>query len=151
VTFDDWDACVADGGCNGYKPSDQGWGRGRRPVINVSWDDAKAYVAWLSTKTSKPYRLLREAEYEYATRAGTLTAYPWDNDIGKNNANCERCGSQWDNKQPASVGSFAANRFGLYDTWSATSGRGPRIVTTPAMTGRRRTARPGPSASAVAV
>jgi formylglycine-generating enzyme required for sulfatase activity len=115
VTFDDWDACVADGGCNGYKPSDQGWGRGRRPVIYVSWDDAKAYVAWLSTKTGKPYRLLRVAEYEYATRAGTQTAYPWGNDIGKNNANCERCGSQWDNKQPASVGSFAANGFGLYD------------------------------------
>jgi len=53
VTFDEWDACAADGGCNGYKPSDEGWGRGRRPVINVSWDDAKAYVAWLSKKTGK--------------------------------------------------------------------------------------------------
>jgi hypothetical protein len=58
VTFDEWDACVADGGCNGYKPSDEGWGRGRRPVINVSWDDAKAYVGWLSKKTGKSYRLL---------------------------------------------------------------------------------------------
>jgi formylglycine-generating enzyme required for sulfatase activity len=107
---------VADGGCNGYKPSDQGWGRGYRPVINVSWDDAKAYVAWLAKKTDKFwYRLLTEAEYEYAARAGTTTAYPWGSAIGKNNANCDGCGSQWDGKQTAPVGSFAANGFGLYD------------------------------------
>ncbi|MGD0186508.1 MAG: SUMF1/EgtB/PvdO family nonheme iron enzyme [Roseiarcus sp.] len=56
VTFDEWDACVADGGCGGYKPSDQGWGRGRRPVINVSWNDAQLYVKWLSSKTGEPYR-----------------------------------------------------------------------------------------------
>ncbi|MGC2079467.1 MAG: formylglycine-generating enzyme family protein [Xanthobacteraceae bacterium] len=115
VTFDEWDACAADGGCNGYKPSDEGWGRGRRPVINVSWDDAKAYVAWLSKKTGKSYRLLSGAEYEYATRAGTQTAYPWGDAIGTNNANCHACGSQWDAKQTAPVGSFAANGFGLYD------------------------------------
>jgi formylglycine-generating enzyme required for sulfatase activity len=100
---------------NGHNPSDHGWDRGRQPVIEVSWTHAKAYVAWLSTKTGKPYRLLGEAEYEYATRAGMQTAYPWGNDIGKNNANCRRCGSQWDNKQPASVGSFAPNGFGLND------------------------------------
>ena len=115
VIFDQWDACVADGGCNAYRPTDQGWGRGRRPVINVSWVDANAYVAWLTKKTGKPYRLLSEAEYEYATRAGTTTAYPWGNAIGKNNANCDGCGSQWDGKQTAPVGSFAANGFGLYD------------------------------------
>jgi len=115
LTFDQWDACVADGGCNAYKPSDQGWGRGRRPAINVSWDDAKAYVAWLTKKTGKPYRLLSEAEYEYATRAGTTTTFPWGNAIGKNNANCDGCGSQWDGKETAPVGSFAANGFGLYD------------------------------------
>jgi formylglycine-generating enzyme required for sulfatase activity len=115
VTFDEWDACAADGGCNGYKPSDEGWGRGRRPVINVSWDDAKAYVAWLSKKTGKSYRLLSGAEYEYATRAGTQTAYPWGNAIGTNNANCHACGSQWDARQTAPVGSFAPNGFGLYD------------------------------------
>jgi formylglycine-generating enzyme required for sulfatase activity len=115
VTFQEWDACVADGGCNRYKPSDRGWGRDRRPVINVSWDDAKAYVAWLSKKTAKTYRLLTEAEYEYATRAGTQTAYPWGNEIGKNNANCMACGSQWDDKQTAPVGSFPPNGFGLYD------------------------------------
>ena len=65
--------------------------------------------------TGKPYRLLTEAEYEYAARAGTQTAYPWGDDIGKNNANCNGCGSQWDNKQTAPVGSFAPNAFGLYD------------------------------------
>ena len=115
LTFDEWDACATDGACNRYKPSDQGWGRGRQPVINVSWNDAKAYVAWLSRKTGKSYRLLSEAEYEYAARAGTITAYPWGNDVGENNANCYGCGSQWDNKQTAPVGSFAPNRFGLYD------------------------------------
>jgi formylglycine-generating enzyme required for sulfatase activity len=65
--------------------------------------------------TGKTYRLLSEAEYEYATRAGTNTAYPWGDDIGKNNANCNGCGSQWDGKQPAPVGSFVPNKFGLYD------------------------------------
>ena len=116
LTFDEWDACVADGGCNGYKPGDQGWGRGRRPVINVSWDNATTYVAWLSRKTGKPYRLLTEAEWEYAARAGTTTAYYWGDKIGKGNANCNGCGSQWDNVQTSPVGSFAANAFGLYDT-----------------------------------
>ncbi len=103
------------GGCNDYMPSDEGWGRGRRPVINVSWDDAKAYVAWLSKKTGKSYRLLSGSEYEYATRAGTQTTYPWGNAVGRNNANCHACGSQWDARETAPVGSFAANRFGLYD------------------------------------
>jgi formylglycine-generating enzyme required for sulfatase activity len=115
LTFDNWDACVIDGGCGGYNPSDWGWGRGPQPVINVSWDDAKSYVAWLSKRTSKPYRLLTEAEYEYATRAGTQTAYWWGNDIGNGNANCNGCDSQWDGKQAAPVGSFASNQFGLYD------------------------------------
>ena len=105
----------ADGGCNGYKPADEGWGRGRRPVINVSWDDATAYANWLSKKTGKPYRLLSGAEYEYATRAGTQTAYPWGDAVGTNNANCHSCGSQWDARQTAPVGSFPPNGFGLYD------------------------------------
>ena len=113
LTFADWDACVTGGGCNGYKPVDQGWGRGQQPVINVDWDDAQAYVAWLSAVTGKTYRLLTEAEYEYATRAGTT--YPWGDDIGRNNANCNGCGSKWDAKQTAPVGSFAPNKFGLYD------------------------------------
>ena len=72
VTFDEWDACVADGGCKGYKPSDADWGRGKRPVVNVSWDDAQAYISWLRGKTGHNYHLLTEAQREYVTRAGTI-------------------------------------------------------------------------------
>lgn len=115
VTFAEWDACVAGGGCAKYRPNDQGWGRGRQPVVNVNWNDAKKYVRWLSQKTGKNYRLLTETEWEYAARAGTTTAYPWGDTIGSGNANCNGCGSQWDNKQPAPVGSFKANAFGIYD------------------------------------
>jgi formylglycine-generating enzyme required for sulfatase activity len=114
VTFEEWDACVTLGGC-AYQPSDQGWGRGTRPVINVNWVDAHQFVAWLSTRTGKSYRLLSEAEWEYAARAGSDKSYSWGDEIGRNNANCNGCGSQWDNKQTAPVGSFALNKFGLHD------------------------------------
>jgi formylglycine-generating enzyme required for sulfatase activity len=113
VTFAEWGACVAAGACQ--EEPDGGWGRGDRPVINVSWDDAKQYVAWLSRITAKDYRLLSEAEWEYAARAGTTTSYSWGDDIGKGNANCNGCGTQWDNKQTAPVRSFKPNSFGLYD------------------------------------
>ncbi len=116
LTFDEWDACAAHGDC--AHVGDSGWERDRRPTINVSWDDAQTYVKWLSRITGKPYRLLSEAEYEYAARAGTQTAYPWGPEIklnGKAMANCAGCGSQWDGKQTAPAGSFPANRFGLYD------------------------------------
>jgi formylglycine-generating enzyme required for sulfatase activity len=118
ITFDEWDACVAHHGCNGYRPYDERWGRGRRPVINVTWNDAQQYVAWLFKLTAKPYRLLTEAEYEYATRAGTTRAFPWGDEIklnGQAMANCDGCGSRWDNRQTAPVGSFSPNKFGLYD------------------------------------
>jgi formylglycine-generating enzyme required for sulfatase activity len=114
LTFDEWDTCVAYGDC-APGVTDTGWGRGQQPVINVGWDDAQRYAAWLSKVTGKPYRLLSEAEYEYAARAGAQRAYPWGDDIGKNNANCDGCGSQWDRRQTAPVGSFAANKFGLHD------------------------------------
>ncbi len=113
VTFADWDACVSVGGCP--KAGDSNWGRDTRPVINVGWDDAQTYVAWLSKMTGQPYRLLTEAEWEYAARAGTTTAYYWSDEIGTGNANCVGCGSQWDAKQTSPVGSFKPNAFGLYD------------------------------------
>jgi formylglycine-generating enzyme required for sulfatase activity len=113
VTFADWDACVAVGGCP--QVSDSGMGRGTRPVINVSWDDAERYVAWFTRMTGKPYRLLTEAEWEYAARAGTSTAYSWGEEIGKGNANCAGCGSEWDGRKTSPVGSFKPNGFGLYD------------------------------------
>ena len=115
VTFEEWDACAAAGGCGGYRPGDQGWGRGKRPVINVSWEDADSYVSWLSRKTRKQYRLLSEAEWEYAARAGTRTRYWWGDEIGSGRANCEGCGSRWDDEQTVPVGSFRANGYGLYD------------------------------------
>jgi formylglycine-generating enzyme required for sulfatase activity len=114
VTFDEWDACVAAGGCR-YRPDDQGWGRGRRPVINISWADAQEYIRWLNRKTGQTYRLLSEAEWEYAARAGTGTVYPWGDTIEHNQANCDGCGSQWDSKQTAPAGSFSPNAFGLFD------------------------------------
>ena len=88
----------------------------RDPVVCVDWDDAKAYVRWLSRKTGQTYRLLSEAEWEYVARAGTSTKYWWGGDIGRNRANCAGCGSHWDNRQTAPAGSFSDNPFGLYDT-----------------------------------
>ena len=114
AAFDEWDTCVTYGDC-AKGVSDSYFGRGRQPAINVTWNDVRRYVAWLSKATGKPYRLLTEAEYEYAARAGTQTAYPWGDAIGKNDANCDGCGSKWDNGGPAPAGSFAANGFGLYD------------------------------------
>jgi formylglycine-generating enzyme required for sulfatase activity len=112
VTFEEWDACVAQGACS-HRPADRGWGRGRQPVMNVNWDDAQAYVAWLSRMTGKAYRLLSEAEWEYAAQAGSGREAAATR--GANQANCNGCGSRWDNKQTAPVGSFAANAFGLHD------------------------------------
>jgi formylglycine-generating enzyme required for sulfatase activity len=113
VTFEEWDACVAVGGC--VQVSDSGMGRGTQPVINVGWEEVQQYVAWLSKQTGQTYRLLSEAEWEYAARAGTDTAYSWGDKIDRGNANCNGCGSRWDGRQSAPVGSFAANKFGLHD------------------------------------
>ncbi len=113
VTFEDYDRFAEATGRE--KPADEGWGRDRQPVI-VSWSDADAYAKWLSQQTGQRYRLPTEAEWEYAARAGIQAPYWWGVAIGSNRANCNGCGSRWDNKQTAPVGSFSANPFGLYDT-----------------------------------
>jgi formylglycine-generating enzyme required for sulfatase activity len=111
---------LADGGCNAYRPDDHGWGRGRRPVINVSWDDANAYVAWLSRKTGKNYRLLSEAEREYVTRAGSTTPFWWGATISPQLANYNGKyayvdGLTGENRgRTLPVDSFQSNPWGLY-------------------------------------
>ncbi len=107
VTFSEWDACVSDGGCGGYRPADIGWGRDRRPVIFVDWNDARRYVSWLSQKTGHGYRLLSEAEWEYVARAGTTTRYHWGDDY--------RSDRVVDGGKMELVGRYASNRFGLHD------------------------------------
>jgi len=113
VRFDEWALCVQDGACRAL--SDAGFGRGARPVINVASDDARAYAKWLSKTSGQSYRLLSEAEWEYAARAGSTTAYPWGKEPGTNRGNFYGSGSRWSGKQTAPVGSFAPNAFGLYD------------------------------------
>ena len=121
VTFAEWDYCVDQGGCGNYRPNDEGWGRGNRPVIHVSWHDAQAYLRWLSQKTDKPYRLLTEAEWEYAARAGTTTPFHFGNTISTGQANYDGRSTYGSGtlgiyrKETLSVGSFPANRFGLHD------------------------------------
>ncbi len=130
VTFAEWDACVAAGGCGAYRPSDKGWGRGNRPVINVSFDDAQAYVAWLSRKTGKDYRLLREAQWELLARAGSSGPNPWNDDERRA---CTFANGHDETSRRANalgmlpfacddgfavtapVGSFAPNSLGLFD------------------------------------
>ena len=109
VTFDDWDACVAVGGCP--RAADLGVERGRRPVVNVTWADAQSYVAWFSRMTGAPYRLLSEAEWEYAARAGTTTRYSWGDEVGERNANCRGCGSPWDGEREFASGFIRAERL----------------------------------------
>lgn len=120
VTFDEWDAAIAAGGV-AHTPADAGWGRGKRPVINVSWDDAQAYAAWLSKATGKAYRLLSEAEWEYCCRAGTATPFWWGPSISTAQANHNgnhtyAGGAKGDYRQrTVPVGSFAANLWGLHN------------------------------------
>lgn len=114
VTFAEWDACVAARGCR-RRPHDAGWGRGWQPVINVSWVDAQQYVAWLSRRTNKRYRLLSESEWEYSARAGTEVHFWWGDHVSRGDANCAGCGSKWDGRQAAPVGRFMPNPFGLHD------------------------------------
>ena len=122
ITFNEYDRYSK---ATGQTPvSDYHWGRNDRPIINVNLDDARAYASWLSAETGYTYRLPSEAEWEYAARAGANSIYPWGNDIGKNNANCNGCGSIWDGNKTAPVGQFPANAWGLHDmqgnTWDLT-------------------------------
>ena len=103
-------------------PDDRGWGRGDRPVINVNWNDAKAYVKWLSKKTGKEYRLLSEAEREYVARAGTTTPFWWGSSITPDQANYDGSadpykggGAKGEYRQKTlPVKSFKPNPWGLY-------------------------------------
>ena len=122
VTFAEWDACVSAGGCGGYRPGDRGWGRGRQPVINVSWNDAQAYAAWLSRTTGAEYRLLTEAEWEYAARARTTTPFHTGATIATGQANYDGGAEPFGagvsvqyRGRPIAAGSLARNSFGLYD------------------------------------
>lgn len=125
ITFAEWDACVAEDGCprwvavqaigqiwnREFPAYDEGRGRGRQPVINVSWNDAQGYLRWLSTRTGQPYRLLSESEWEYAARAGTTTLYSTGDSITAADANFSGTGRSG----PVPVGTFAPNAFGLHD------------------------------------
>lgn len=119
VTFEQFDAFAL--ATRREKPDDSGWGRGARPVINIDWTEASAYAAWLGGQLGTQCRLPTLAEWEYAARAGTKTNYGipapgGSNDIaGKNLANCDGCGSRWDNQKTAPVGSFPSNDWGLHD------------------------------------
>ena len=114
TTFAQWDACAAAGACR-QGVGDIGFGRGDRPVMLVTWEDARAYAEWLSETTGGRYRLPSEAEWEYAARAGSETRFPWGDDVGEGNANCDECGSEWDDERTAPVGSLPANAFGVHD------------------------------------
>lgn len=121
VTFAEWDACVADGGCT-HMPRDAGWGRGRHPVINIAWNDVvEQYLPWLSKKTGHAYRLLTEAEWEYCARAGTASAFSTGVSIGTDAANFDGTSTYQGSpkglyrQRTLEVGSFPPNGFGLYD------------------------------------
>ncbi len=120
LTFDEWDACEVDGGCV-YRPEDMGWGRGSRPVINVSWVDAQQYISWLNKKTGERYRLPSEAEWEYAARAGTTTRFNTGGCITTSQANFDGssnylayCPKGKSSNQTVPVGSLPANSWGLF-------------------------------------
>ncbi len=115
VTFADYDRYARATGRR--LPGDFGWGRARRPVVDVSWGDAQAYAQWLSRQTGRHYRLPSEAEWEYAARGGTQSAYWWGVGPEVGRAQCFDCGTTWDDgRSTAPVGSFEPNPYGLYDT-----------------------------------
>ena len=121
ITFDDWEKCVSGGGCGGHKPDDKGWGRGKRPVINVSYDDAQSFLKWLNQKTGEDYRLLSEAEWEYVARAGQDGPFGTGYDISAKNANFDGKAPYGSGEQgpylakTQRVGQYEPNAFGIYD------------------------------------
>lgn len=124
VTFNDWNLCVKEGGCNGYKPSDNGWGKGKRPVTNISYDDIESYIEWLNAKTGLVYRLPSEAEWEYVARAGQQLPFSTGTGraISDRFANFNGKFPYGPNTQPGEylrktvpVGSYPANSFGVHD------------------------------------
>ncbi len=130
ISFDEWEACVAAGACR-FRPSDESWGRGSRPVINVQWREVQDFLAWLSETSGESYRLPTEAEWEYAARAGSTAARYWgaaESDACTQGNVFDRTGAEanpnftwWDHgcddgyPGTAPVGSFAPNPFGLHD------------------------------------
>ena len=120
ISFDEWDACLADGGCGGVKGDDHGFGRGRMPAHGLSFNHAQAYLAWLSKKTGRTYRLPSESEREYFTRAGTATPFWFGKTVGPQDANYDASipyanGPRGErSKGPRPVDAYAPNPFGLY-------------------------------------
>ena len=120
VTFREWDACLRDGGCRGYRPDDRGLKDGRQPIFEVSWQEAKVYIDWLSRKTGRNYRLLSESEWEYAARGGSTTAFSTGATINPTQANYSTStsvagASAAMSRGTVSVGSYPPNAFGLHD------------------------------------
>lgn len=124
ITFQQWQACRDGGGCK-HSPDDHNWGKSNRPVINITWHQAKNYTRWLSKLTGNTYRLPTESEWEYAARGGTTTIFWWGNKVGSSNANCRDCVSReccsakvrsCCSHGTLPVGSFKPNPYGLHDT-----------------------------------
>jgi formylglycine-generating enzyme required for sulfatase activity len=113
VSFDDYDRFAR--ASARAMPSDNGWGRGRRPVVNVSWNDAHDYARWLSRQTGERYRLPTEAEWEFAIAGGADSIYWWGNELQQGQEVCLSCGTPWDGQASAPVGSLQPNPLGLYD------------------------------------
>jgi len=113
VTFDQYDAFAR--ATHRELPVDEGWGRGTRPVIHVSWRDAQAFIAWLDAGTGRHFRLPTESEWEYAARGGTSTLYWWGNEPNPNMANTATNQGRDHYRYTSPVGAFPANPFGLYD------------------------------------
>ena len=114
ITFDEWDACLRAGACT-HNPDDHRWGKGRHPVVNIDYSMAQGYAKWISRITGYNYHLPSEAEWEYAARAGTTTAYWFGDDPDKEKMNCRNCRGAWPDHRNAPVGQYKPNPWGIYD------------------------------------